>query len=171
MDMHLKQNFVIKDQMSSYRSESEAPEQTRNPSARSEKAQSLNNGTTEMTNFNPVIAAPVRQLRNKDPSVSPKADTQERQGIGHPYEGKTSKRTTIKSPRQSEESDADSAGSQPEKIDMLIVCKIENEFGYPEEYIVSCLQKSIKNDATTCYYLLLKEDKHEIVNLLAESPV
>jgi len=53
---------------------------------------------------------------------------------------------------------------------MLIVCKIENEFGYPEEYIVNCLQKAIKNDATTCYYLLVKEDKHEIVNLLAESP-
>ena len=53
---------------------------------------------------------------------------------------------------------------------MLIVCKIENEFGYPEEYIVNCLEKKQKNDATTCYYLLIKEDKHEIVNLLAESP-
>jgi hypothetical protein len=75
------------------------------------------------------------------------------------------------SPRvESEESDSNSAGSTKEVIDMLIVCKIENEFGYPEEYIVKCLQKSIKNDATTCYYLLLKEDKHEIVNLLAESP-
>lgn len=53
---------------------------------------------------------------------------------------------------------------------MLIVCKIENEFGYPEQYITSCLKKGIKNDATTCYYLFLKEDKHEIVNLLSESP-
>ena len=57
-----------------------------------------------------------------------------------------------------------------EAVDMLIVCKIENEFGYPEQYITSCLKKGIKNDATTCYYLFLKEDKHEIVNLLSESP-
>ncbi len=53
-----------------------------------------------------------------------------------------------------------------EEIDMLIVCKIENEFGYPEKFIVECLRKKIKNDATTCYYLLKKEDKDEIVNLL-----
>jgi len=51
-------------------------------------------------------------------------------------------------------------------IDMLIVCKIENEFNYPEQYIVDCLQQRIKNDATTCYYLLKKEDKDEIINLL-----
>jgi hypothetical protein len=69
-----------------------------------------------------------------------------------------------------DENNLSSTGSQTEQIDMLIVCKIENEFGYPEEYIVNCLEKCIKNDATTCYYLLLKEDKHEIVNLLAESP-
>lgn len=51
-------------------------------------------------------------------------------------------------------------------IDMLIVCKIENEFGYPERFLVDCLKKRIKNDATTCYYLFCKEDKDEIVNLL-----
>ena len=49
---------------------------------------------------------------------------------------------------------------------MLIVCKIENEFGYPESFIFDCLKRGIKNDATTCYYLLKKEDKDEIVNLL-----
>ena len=52
------------------------------------------------------------------------------------------------------------------EIDMLIVCKIENEFGYPERFIVDCLKRRIKNDATTCYYLFKKEDKDEIVNLL-----
>jgi hypothetical protein len=52
------------------------------------------------------------------------------------------------------------------EIDMLIVCKIENEFGYPESFIFDCLKRGIKNDATTCYYLLKKEDKDEIVNLL-----
>ena len=52
------------------------------------------------------------------------------------------------------------------EIDMLIVCKIENEFGYPERFITECLRKNIKNDATTCYFLLKKEDKDEIVNLL-----
>lgn len=51
-------------------------------------------------------------------------------------------------------------------IDMLIVCKIENEFGYPEKFLADCLKKRIKNDATTCYYLFKKEDKDEIVNLL-----
>ena len=50
---------------------------------------------------------------------------------------------------------------------MLIVCKIENELGYPEEFIVQCLRQKVKNDATTCYYLLLKEDKHEVVDLLS----
>ena len=69
---------------------------------------------------------------------------------------------------ESERASSDEDGG--EAIDMLIVCKIENEFGYPEQYITSCLKKGIKNDATTCYYLFLKEDKHEIVNLLAESP-
>ena len=49
---------------------------------------------------------------------------------------------------------------------MLIVYKIENEFGYPERFITECLRKNIKNDATTCYFLLKKEDKDEIVNLL-----
>jgi len=49
---------------------------------------------------------------------------------------------------------------------MLIVCKIENEFGYPENFIVDSLKHNIKNDATTCYYLFRKEDKDEIVNLL-----
>ena len=57
-----------------------------------------------------------------------------------------------------------------EKIDNLIVCKIENEFGYPEPYVLDCLVNNRKNDATTCYYLFCKEDKHEIVNLLSESP-
>jgi hypothetical protein len=52
------------------------------------------------------------------------------------------------------------------EVDMLIVCKIENEFGYPERFIYDCLRKRIKNDATTCYYLFKKEDKDEIVNLL-----
>ena len=52
------------------------------------------------------------------------------------------------------------------EIDMLIVCKIENEFVYPERFIVDCLKRRIKNDATTCYYLFKKEDKDEIVNLL-----
>ena len=61
-------------------------------------------------------------------------------------------------------------GEASREIDMLVVCKIENEFGYPEQYITKCLKKDIKNDATTCYYLFLKEDKHEIVNLLSESP-
>ena len=51
-------------------------------------------------------------------------------------------------------------------IDMLVVCKIENEFGYPERFIVDCLKRKIKNDATTCYYLFKKEDKDEIVSLL-----
>lgn len=49
---------------------------------------------------------------------------------------------------------------------MLVVCKIENELGYPEEFVVDSLKTQTKNDATTCYYLLLKEDKHECVNLL-----
>ena len=26
------------------------------------------------------------------------------------------------------------------QIDMLLVCKIENEFGYPERFIVDCLK-------------------------------
>jgi hypothetical protein len=51
-------------------------------------------------------------------------------------------------------------------IDMLIVCKIENEFGYPEQYLVRCLRSHMKNDATTCYWLLKKEDKNELINLL-----
>lgn len=51
-------------------------------------------------------------------------------------------------------------------LDMLIVCKIENEFGYPEQYIEECLRTHQKNDATTCYYLLKKQDKHELINLL-----
>jgi len=51
---------------------------------------------------------------------------------------------------------------------MLVVCKIENEFGYPEQFIVKCLDTHCKNDATTCYYLLLKEDKHELIDLLAD---
>ena len=29
--------------------------------------------------------------------------------------------------------------SEEEDIDRLIVCKIENEFGYPEQYLLSCL--------------------------------
>ena len=58
-----------------------------------------------------------------------------------------------------------------EQIDNLIVCKIENEFGYPEQYLLDCLKNDRKNDATTCYYLFCKEDKHEIVNLLTESPI
>jgi hypothetical protein len=49
---------------------------------------------------------------------------------------------------------------------MLIVCKIENEFGYSQNFIVDSLRRNIKNDATTCYYLLIEEDKDEIVNLL-----
>lgn len=49
---------------------------------------------------------------------------------------------------------------------MLIVCKIENEFGYPEQFIVDCLRKNLKNDATTCYYLLVNEDKDEVIHLL-----
>ena len=57
-----------------------------------------------------------------------------------------------------------------EKIDNIIVCKIENEFGYPEEYLLECLKKNRKNDATTCYHLFCKEDKHEIVNLIQYSP-
>ena len=58
-----------------------------------------------------------------------------------------------------------------EKIDSLVICKIENEFGYPEEYLLECLMKNVLNDATTCYYLFCKEDKHEIVNLLSDSSV
>ena len=46
---------------------------------------------------------------------------------------------------------------------MLIVCKIENEFGYSQNFIVDSLRRNIKNDATTCYYLLIEEDKDEIV--------
>jgi hypothetical protein len=49
---------------------------------------------------------------------------------------------------------------------MLIVCKIENEFGYSQNFIVDSLRRNIKNNATTCYYLLIEEDKDEIVNLL-----
>lgn len=49
---------------------------------------------------------------------------------------------------------------------MLIVCKIENEFGYPEQFIVVSLQRNLKNDATTCYHLFREEDKDELVNLL-----
>lgn len=76
----------------------------------------------------------------------------------------------VKGRKNNSESSSDVSVEQKERVDMLIVCKIENEFGYPEEYILQCLKKAIKNDATTCYYLLLKEDKHEILNLLAESP-
>ena len=50
----------------------------------------------------------------------------------------------------------------------MIVCKIENEFGYPEQYLLDCLANDRKTDATTCYYLFCKEDKHEIVNLLSD---
>jgi len=57
-----------------------------------------------------------------------------------------------------------------EKIDNIIVCKIENEFGYPEAFLLDCLQHDRKNDATTCYYLFCKEDKHELVNILNYSP-
>jgi hypothetical protein len=53
-----------------------------------------------------------------------------------------------------------------EEFDMLLVCKIENEFGYPEKFIVDSLRSKAKNDATTCYYLFRTEDKHEIINLL-----
>lgn len=49
---------------------------------------------------------------------------------------------------------------------MLVVCKIENEFGYPENYILSCLRNNVKNDATTCYWLLQKDDKNELIELL-----
>lgn len=56
--------------------------------------------------------------------------------------------------------------SQMMDIDMLIVCKIENEFGYPEKFITDSLRQNLKNDATTCYYLFRQEDKDEIVNLL-----
>ena len=49
---------------------------------------------------------------------------------------------------------------------MLVVCKIENEFGYPEQFIVDSLKSNLKNYATTCYYLFRMEDKDEIVNLL-----
>ena len=59
---------------------------------------------------------------------------------------------------------------EEEMIDNIIVCKIENEFGYPEEYLLECLKNDRKNDATTCYYLFCKEDKHELVNLLGYSP-
>ena len=52
------------------------------------------------------------------------------------------------------------------EVDMLIVCKIENEFGYPEHYVEDCLRTHVKNDATTCYYLLKKEDKNELISLL-----
>ena len=76
----------------------------------------------------------------------------------------------VKATKNNSDSGSDVSVEQKERVDMLIVCKIENEFGYPEEYILQCLKKAIKNDATTCYYLLLKEDKHEILNLLAESP-
>lgn len=102
--------------------------------------------------------------------LSPRHEQNEGKVVG-PYQNhKRTKSKGLSPPRVSEESDASSTEEQKEHIDMLIVCKIENEFGYPEEYIVNCLHKCIKNDATTCYYLLLKEDKHEIVNLLAESP-
>ena len=70
---------------------------------------------------------------------------------------------------QSRETNISEDGEE-EKIDNLIICKIENEFGYPEQYIMNCLQTGTKNDATTCYYLFRKEDKHEIVNLLGDSP-
>jgi hypothetical protein len=43
-----------------------------------------------------------------------------------------------------------------EDLDMLIVCKIENEFGYPEHFVENSLRTYQKNDATTCYYLLKK---------------
>lgn len=49
---------------------------------------------------------------------------------------------------------------------MLLVCKIENEFGYPEKFIVDSLINNVKNDATTSYYLFRIEDKNEIINLL-----
>ena len=62
-----------------------------------------------------------------------------------------------------------SESDDEEHIDNIIVCKIENEFGYPEEYLLNCLKTGVKNDATTCYYLFCKEDKHELVNLLADS--
>jgi len=67
----------------------------------------------------------------------------------------------------SDESSARSDSPEPE-VDKLIVCKIENEFGYPEEYLDKCLRRGVKNDATTCYHLLLKEDKHEFIRLLTE---
>lgn len=51
-------------------------------------------------------------------------------------------------------------------IDMLIVCKIENEFGYSQQFVVDSLKRNLKNDATTCYYLFMEEDKDELVDLL-----
>lgn len=92
----------------------------------------------------------------------------------HELTNSNEKQTNSDIKQASKEEEANEASSEEESeeaIDMLIVCKIENEFGYPEQYITSCLKKGIKNDATTCYYLFLKEDKHEIVNLLSESPM
>ena len=55
----------------------------------------------------------------------------------------------VKGRKNNSESSSDVSVEQKERVDMLIVCKIENEFGYPEEYILQCLKKAIKNDATT----------------------
>ena len=49
---------------------------------------------------------------------------------------------------------------------MLVVCKIENEFGYPESFVEESVRTHQKNDASTCYYLLKKEDKNELISLL-----
>jgi hypothetical protein len=73
---------------------------------------------------------------------------------------------------QHETSDEGSISNYSDKeitIDKLIVCKIENEFGYPEHYLDKCLRKGTKNDATTCYHLLVQEDKHEVIDLLADN--
>ena len=52
------------------------------------------------------------------------------------------------------------------EVDMLVVCKIENEFGYPEHFVEESVRGHVKNDASTCYYLLKKEDKNELISLL-----
>ena len=51
----------------------------------------------------------------------------------------------VKATKNNSDSGSDVSVEQKERVDMLIVCKIENEFGYPEEYILQCLKKAIKN--------------------------
>ena len=44
-----------------------------------------------------------------------------------------------------------------EEFDMLLVCKIENEFGYPEKFIVDSLRSKAKNITATTFDRLIEQ--------------